>query len=183
MREACGAARSTTAPSTWPDPRHHDRWVVARGRRLSTRSITGSPPGFIPLNPEEVGYWLEHIQSRQSLCQPGYHRSNRAAPAVRRLEEIRGGRGRQGRRAGIIWWVWVPGVMPAAARCRHRDRWASPDSRIDGRQSTGTGSRRVERRRPPVGRRVGIAKGMYPTVRRAKPVPVSAGAGCHPVRR
>ena len=61
----------------------------------------GLTAGLHSLNPEEAGHLAGHHPGRQPLRQPRHHRRHRAAPAVRRLEEVRRRRRHQGRRAQL----------------------------------------------------------------------------------
>ena len=73
--------------------------TLERGDRASrTRSSTGSPRACTRSTPTSSGIWLDTRPGRQPLRQPRHHRRDRAAPALRRLEEVRRRRRHQGRR-------------------------------------------------------------------------------------
>ncbi len=61
----------------------------------------GLTAGLHSLNPDELGALAGHHPGRQPLRQPRHHRRHRAAPAVRRLEEVRSRRRHQGRRTQL----------------------------------------------------------------------------------
>ncbi len=71
-----------------------------RGDRAAVTTIDyGLTAGLHSLDRDEIARWLDARRGRQPLRQPRHHRRDRAAPALRRLEEVGRRAGRQGRRA------------------------------------------------------------------------------------
>ena len=88
----------------------------ARPSRSRTRSTYGLTAGHaLARRATSSGIWLDTRPGRQPLRQPRHHRRDRAAPALRRLEEVRRRRRHQGRRAQLPGRPQRMGAKPSTA--------------------------------------------------------------------